>query len=251
MSVLTRMFSRLNRIIRPAPAKRTANPHTEATVLYTQYRKVARPAAQPGQTLMGKAAIQSLPSFTGLEINQIEVVLTETGAVKACAALRAAQIVGFDTESKPIFTKTDKPHQGPHLIQLCTQERAYLFPVRHNTLPTPLRELLADPKVIKTGFDLRSDLALLKTNHQLQCDGVRDLVPLFRRSGYRNTIGAVQAVALLFGQYYRKSKSAKMSNWAAPTLNESQQRYAANDAYVPLRVYMALRTRRREGLAAL
>ncbi|MDN3575220.1 3'-5' exonuclease [Chitinimonas viridis] len=187
-----------------------------------------------------KAAIQAMPEFLGLQREAIVVVEDEASAASACAALQAAGVVGFDTESKPTFNKGEQS-QGPHLIQLSTAECAYLFPVRNNQVPTALRELLMSPKVIKVGFDLRSDKAQMAANLKLHCQGIDDLVSVFRKQGYRNTIGAVQAVAILFGQHYRKSKSAKMSNWAAPQLNDSQQRYAANDAYVALRVYQALR----------
>jgi RNA polymerase sigma factor for flagellar operon FliA len=194
---------------------------------------------------MGKATIQAFPPFAGLELPQITLVEDAAGAEAACAALRAAGTVGFDTESKPTFNKGETP-QGPHLIQLSTVNHAYLFPVRGPLHPA-LVALLGDSQIIKVGFDLRSDLAMLQSNAGLRCSGVQDLVAVFRKAGYRNTVGAVQAVALLFRQQYRKSKSAKMSNWAAPRLSESQQRYAANDAYVALIVYRALKVRHSAG----
>jgi RNA polymerase sigma factor for flagellar operon FliA len=51
----------------------------------------------------------------------------------------------------------------------------------------------------------------------------------------------VQAVARVFGQYFRKSKKLSTSNWGAKVLSEAQQVYAANDAWVALRIYQALR----------
>ncbi|PHV11355.1 3'-5' exonuclease [Chitinimonas sp. BJB300] len=193
-----------------------------------------------GPQILTKEAIQAMPDFTGLPLEAIEVVQTSTAIAAACADMRKAGLLGFDTESKPTFNKGD-PAQGPHLIQLCTATRAYLFPIQGNTLPAPLRDLLVAPDIRKIGFDLRSDISLLASNHKLQCQGIDDLAGRFRKAGYRNTVGAVQAVAIMFGQHYRKSKSAKMSNWAVPNLSVSQRRYAANDAYVALRVYLALK----------
>ncbi|GAB3244786.1 3'-5' exonuclease [Chitinimonas naiadis] len=202
--------------------------------------EAVRAKPKPRPVLLTKSDIQALPDFPGLTLDSISVVESPEAIAAACLALTQAGLVGFDTESKPTFNKGEAA-QGPHLIQLSTATQGYLFPVRDNRLPAPLRELLESPKVRKIGFDLRSDIAMLGTNVGVHCQGVDDLVSRFRKQGYSNTVGAVQAVALLFRQHYRKSKSAKMSNWAAPRLSESQQRYAANDAYVALRVYDALK----------
>ncbi|MNR62458.1 Ribonuclease D [compost metagenome] len=48
-------------------------------------------------------------------------------------------------------------------------------------------------------------------------------------------------MARVFGQYFRKSKKQSTSNWGAKVLSEAQQGYAANDAWVALRIYQALR----------
>lgn len=184
-----------------------------------------------------------MPDFRGLAKAAISLIDTEDAAREACAVLSAAGVVGFDTESRPTFNKGEHA-QGPHLIQLSTQAHAYLFPAPNNVLPATLRTLLESASVRKVGFDLRSDLAMLRANFGIECRGIDDLVTRFKKLGYRNTVGAVQAVALLTGTHYRKSKSAKMSNWAAPTLTDSQQLYAANDAYVALRCYQLLEKQR-------
>ncbi|QDQ28475.1 3'-5' exonuclease domain-containing protein 2 [Chitinimonas arctica] len=186
-----------------------------------------------------KAAILAMPPFAGLPLAAIEVVQTSEAAERACKVLAQAGTIGFDTESKPTFQKGEQS-QGPHLIQLSTATQAFLFPVLDGSIAAPLRALLESEQVVKVGFDLRSDKAQMAANLALRCQGVQDLVPLFRKAGYRNTVGAVQAVALLFGQHYAKSKSVKMSNWATASLSVKQQRYAANDAYVALRAYLAL-----------
>ncbi|WP_374347128.1 3'-5' exonuclease [Chitinimonas sp.] len=260
MSALSRLFARFSGLFKrsaPVATRDTARKSDSRSGRSSRSRSAgssgsangtsASGSSQPRRNLMGKATIQALPTFQGFEIDDIEVVQGEQAVAEACAVLRAAGTLGFDTESRPTFKKGEAP-QGPHLVQLCTNQRAYLFPLRI-TMPAALRELLADRSIRKVGFDLRSDLALLDANFGLRCGGVEDLVPLFRRAGYRNTVGAVQAVAILFRQHYRKSKSAKMSNWAAAQLNDSQQRYAANDAYVALRAYQALRERARRPAA--
>lgn len=227
MKLLSRLWHSLRARLRPSTHQDTI-PDTPP--------RVRQPKPRP--VLLDKEAIRALPDFAGLPLDAIAVVQSPAEVAEACAVLRRDGLLGFDTESKPTFQKGEHA-QGPHLVQLSTATRAYLFPLG-DKVPAPLAELLAAPEVRKIGFDLRSDLALLAGNHGVHCHGVEDLVGRFRRLGYTQTVGAVQAVALLFKQHYRKSKSVKMSNWAAPELNVGQRRYAANDAYVALRVYLAL-----------
>lgn len=234
MKFLQAILALLRRNKRPAPATEAAQAAAAPAA-----RRPAGGGRKPRPQLLDKEAIRALPDFSGLPLDAIEVLSEPAAIAAACAALRQAGPLGFDTESKPTFNKGEHA-QGPHLIQLATATRAYLFPLGQGALPAPLAQLLAAPEVRKIGFDLRSDLVMLAGNHGVHCQGVDDLVSHFKRRGYAHTVGAVQAVGLLFGQHYRKSKSAKMSNWASTELSISQRRYAANDAYVALRVYLAL-----------
>jgi len=69
-----------------------------------------------------------LPLYPGIGLERIVLVDSEALAEVASAALLAADVIGLDTESKPTFLKGEES-TGPHLIQLATDERAYLFPV--------------------------------------------------------------------------------------------------------------------------
>jgi ribonuclease D len=69
---------------------------------------------------------------------------------------------------------------------------------------------------------------------------VLDLNQVFRKDGYANSTGARAAVAIMFEQKFHKSKKITTSNWAERQLTERQLLYAANDAYVALRVHTAL-----------
>ena len=76
----------------------------------------------------GPAADAVLPPYRGIAL--ADVVLVDSVAADAAAArdLLAADAVGFDTESKPTFAKGEVS-TGPHLVQLATDGRAYLYPV--------------------------------------------------------------------------------------------------------------------------
>ncbi|WP_062790505.1 3'-5' exonuclease [Aquitalea pelogenes] len=162
------------------------------------------------------------------------------GRCHACPV--GSAVLGFDTESKPTFRKGEES-DGPHLIQLADSQCAWLVPVVKGVLPEEIKALLADPARPLVGFDLVSDRALLKSRLGVECGGLIDLGNLLPSDDARITVGAVQAVARLFGQYFRKSKKLSTTNWSRLPLSPAQQAYAGNDAWVALRVYQELQAR--------
>lgn len=185
--------------------------------------------------------IKALPEFAGLALPQITLVQDETALEAAVTRLAAEPVLGFDTESRPTFHKGQQP-TGPHLVQLATADHAWLFPLGEGPMPAALAALLARPGLTLAGFDLSSDRAHLKNRFGVTDLALLDLGNLFHCEDKRLTIGAVQAVAQLFGQYFRKSKKVSTSNWSLRQLSEAQQRYAANDAWVAYRVWQALQS---------
>ena len=188
---------------------------------------------------LSRDEIKTLPLFPALGPAQITVV-DRAALPDALAALRAARVAGFDTESRPTFRKGEEA-TGPHLIQLATSDHAYLFPVSDAEVLAALGALLASGEVLVVGFDLRSDKRHLRDRFGIECKALLDVGSLFQSDSPTITVGAVQAVARVFGQYFRKSKKLSTSNWGAKVLSEAQQVYAANDAWVALRIYQALR----------
>lgn len=196
---------------------------------------------RPSPSVLSKDDIRALPPFAGLQRQAIELIEAVTLA-DACRHLASHAVLGFDTESRPTFRVGEVP-TGPHLLQLATEDAAFLFPLETLGDLAPLRALLAARTVRKVGFDLKSDRALLKAKLDIECENLVDLGTLFRAAGARHTVGAVQAVAQLFGQSFRKSKKLSTSNWSRLPLSDAQCEYAGNDAYVALRVYLALDAR--------
>jgi ribonuclease D len=182
---------------------------------------------------------EDLPPYEGIALADIVLVKTEAEAAQALAALSGADVVGFDTESKPTFAKGEES-TGPHLVQLATDNVAYLFQVG----ATPdlasvevLRAVLESPAILKVGFGLGDDLRRLRAKLGIDTENVVDLSTTLRRRGERNTLGAKTAVARFFGQRLAKSKRITTTNWALPRLSEQQIRYAADDAHVALKIY--------------
>ena len=183
-------------------------------------------------------ATADLPLYQGISLADVTLVVSPMLADEARAALLAADAIGFDTESKPTFLKGEVS-TGPHLVQLATEARAWLFPVARLPGSAALRAVLESPAVIKVGFGLGNDRSALKSRLGIEIRNVLDLGEVLRGAGHRGTVGAKVAVAHFFGQKLQKSKKTGTSNWAAAQLSERQLLYAANDAHVALRLYRA------------
>ena len=186
-----------------------------------------------------KEAIALLPLFERLDLNRITLVRTGEQAQQAQAALAKAKAWGFDTESKPTF-KVGETSDGPHVLQLATAERAWVFQLHDPACCNVAAQLLALPHIAKVGFGLGDDIKRIMQKLGVEPAGVVELNAIFRQRGYRKDMGVKAAVAVLFGQRFIKSKKASTSNWANERLSESQLIYAANDAYAAYRVWEAL-----------
>ena len=182
---------------------------------------------------------EDLPPYEGITLDDIVLVKTGAEAAQALADLSNADVVGFDTESKPTFAKGEES-TGPHLVQLATESTAYLFQIGAKPQPAEvdvLRAVLESPAILKVGFGLGDDLRRLRAKLGIETQNVVDLSTTLRRRGERNTLGAKTAVARFFGQRLAKSKRITTTNWALPRLSEQQIRYAADDAHVALKIY--------------
>jgi ribonuclease D len=143
-----------------------------------------------------------------------------------------------DTESKPTFLKGEAS-TGPHLVQLATDNRAYLFSISQSREMPALKAILESPRLLKVGFGLGNDRSALKSQLDIDATNLLDLGAVLRGPDHRGTVGAKVAVAHFFGQRLQKSKKIGTSNWSNPRLTERQLLYAANDAHVALLVYRA------------
>jgi len=198
-------------------------------------------------------AEDDLPPYEGIALADVRLVRSRQDADGALAALLASDAIGFDTESKPTFQKGEQS-TGPHLVQLATDQHAYLFQIgaRPAVAPAPsasdaaapsaipgidvLRAVLESPAILKVGFGLGDDLRRLRAKLGIETRNVLDLSTALRR-GERNALGAKTAVARFFGKRLQKSRKITTTNWALPRLSDKQILYAADDAHVALRIY--------------
>ena len=186
-----------------------------------------------------KDAIALLPPFERLGLDRITLVCTGVKAQEAQAQLLKATAWGFDTESKPTF-KVGEQSDGPHVLQLSTAERAWVFQLHDPECRAVAAALLAQPGIVKAGFGLGDDRKRIVHKLGIEPQGILELNTIFHQRGYRKDMGVKGAVAVLFNERFIKSKKAATSNWANARLSESQLVYAANDAYAAIRVWERL-----------
>ncbi|HEX8614633.1 MAG TPA: 3'-5' exonuclease [Telluria sp.] len=194
-----------------------------------------------------------LPPYDGITMESVRMVRSEQDAAEALAALASTDVLGFDTESKPTFLKGEQS-TGPHLVQLATDEVAYLFQIGARPAADAavgvLKAVLESKTILKVGFGLKDDILRLQSKLGIDAHNVLDLSNALRK-GERNTLGAKTAVARFFGQKLQKSKKITTTNWSLARLSDKQILYAADDAHVALRVYRRWRADQAAAKAAL
>lgn len=191
----------------------------------------------PISALPSKEYIQSLPRFQNIALENIVVINTVQQCQNIEAELKIAAVLGFDSESKPTFHKDDV-QTGPHLIQLATFEKAYLFQVSDEILNF-LKPIFENKDQIKVGFGLKNDAHLFRKKG-IELYSIIELSKCFKSFGFNNPVGIKNAIALLFKVNFPKSKSVSTSNWARKTLTTPQIEYAAADAYAAVLIFEEL-----------
>jgi ribonuclease D len=119
-------------------------------------------------------------------------------------------------------------------------EKAFIFQSHFVESHPVIIDALKSAELTKIGFGLGGDLHQISQRFGIRPASIVDLDRSFRKLGYRNSIGAKSAVAMLFQRKLLKSKSITTSNWSARELSERQLLYAANDAYAAIRIFRAL-----------
>ncbi len=189
------------------------------------------------QTLPSKEQIQELPLFQNLPLQHIHLI----NSIEQCLALeqelKSCAFLGFDTESKPTF-KVGEVSTGPHLIQLASQDKAYLFQINPEILAF-LKPVFENRDQVKVGFGLKNDAHLFRKKG-IELNSVIELSKCFSAFGFPNPMGLKNAMALLFQVNFPKSKKISTSNWARKILTPHQIQYAAADAYAPVLVFEKL-----------
>lgn len=168
----------------------------------------------------------------------VEVIDSEEAMSAAIADLEKETLLGFDTETKPVF----KPgiSYPPALVQLAGEHRAYIFQLQKLKHLDGLLRIFSNARIIKAGIALADDLKKLQEVRAFTAAGFAEVGDLARKLGIAQT-GLRSLAGLVLG--YRVSKREQRSNWARAQLTPAQITYAATDAWVSRELYIALSQR--------
>ena len=150
--------------------------------------------------------------------------------------LRKQKVLGFDTETRPVFSP-DQPHHPTALLQLSGANRAFLFRLNMIGLPGKLRGILSIPGIVKVGAATCDDVRGLQRIAPFAPASFIDLQKIVADYGISDR-SVKKMAAIILG--VRISKAQQLSNWEAEELSDSQMLYAATDAWVCREMYKTL-----------
>lgn len=193
--------------------------------------------------------IKSLPNqkitITNEEINElplsafegkVEVISEEDQLEQAFHEITKTNVVGFDTETRPVFVRGHQHNVA--LMQIALANKVFLVRLKTTGITPHIVDFLQNESILKVGVALRDDIKALQRLKRFEPAGVFELTDLTRQLGFQ-VEGVKKLTGLLLG--FRISKSAQTSNWEAEQLNEKQISYAATDAWVCLKIYEQLK----------
>mgnify|MGYP001685405523 FL=1 len=166
---------------------------------------------------------------------QIELIDSPDEVDKAVKYLLRSKVVGFDTESKPSFTKGKSNKIA--LMQISTKKRCFLFRLQMIGKNQRLKEFLENENIKKIGVAIHGDLRNLRVWSKFEPKNFVDLQNIVGDYGIEE-LGLQKIYAIVFGR--KISKSQQLSNWEAKILNRAQQIYAATDAWACRQIYLKL-----------
>ncbi len=118
-------------------------------------------------------------TITHEEINELplgafegEVTLVDDAQhlAKAFAEISRHRMVGFDTETKPVFVRG---HQNKvALMQIALHDKVFLIRINHTGLQPEIIQFLENENILKAGVALRDDIKALQRLKRFEPKGV-------------------------------------------------------------------------------
>jgi ribonuclease D len=179
---------------------------------------------------INKDEINLLPLYSFGE--SIVIASNEMQINHALEHLSKCSIVGFDTESKPVYKKGQFNHVS--LVQLALNDTVYLLRIAKTGLVPALVRFFEDESIAKVGIAIEDDLNALQKRNAFRPAAFYDLNRIAEQHGFKN-IGAKNLTAMVLG--LRISKRQQRSNWENARLTDGQIAYAATDAWICQAIY--------------
>ena len=150
--------------------------------------------------------------------------------------LSSQRLIGFDTETKPVF-QAHQPRHHTALLQLSSETEAFLFRLHELGLPQAVADIMADPYITKIGAAVHEDIVGLQHYCPFEPHRFMDLQSFGGDYGIKEK-SVRKMAAIILG--CKVSKAQQCSNWEADPLSEAQLLYAATDAWICVKMYKAL-----------
>lgn len=157
--------------------------------------------------------------------------------------------IGFDCEWNVNLIRTKTIVQKVSLIQIAHQDNVYLFHLKKRAhLPRHLKTLLECNDVVKIGRSVKQDLMKLSRDYAISeasydTFAFIELSSKYLELGYVDKLKGCSLQSLcqdVFGKYLPKPVGIRCGDWESSDLTKEQREYAANDAYVALRLNVAM-----------
>lgn len=177
-----------------------------------------------------KEAIHTLPQV--LFPGRIIVVTTEKMAEKAVKFLLTQDILGVDTETRPVFRKGQSYQVS--LFQVATKEVCFLFRLNMLGITPAIKLLLENTKTKMIGLSWHDDLLMLHKRSDFEKGYFIDLQDIVGELGIKD-LSLQKLYANIFHQ--KISKRQRLTNWDQENLTDKQKLYAATDAWACIMLY--------------
>lgn len=177
-----------------------------------------------------KEAIHTLPQV--LFPGRIIVVTTEKMAEKAVKFLLTQDILGVDTETRPVFRKGQSYQVS--LLQVATKEVCFLFRLNILGITPAIKLLLENTQTKMIGLSWHDDLLMLHRRSEFEKGYFIDLQDIVGELGIKD-LSLQKLYANIFHQ--KISKRQRLTNWDQENLTDKQKLYAATDAWACIMLY--------------
>jgi ribonuclease D len=179
---------------------------------------------------LNQLSVETLPA-------DVEVVETEERLAEVLQKLQQEAVIGFDTETKPVFAKGKRNKVA--LLQVASSDACYLIRLNKLGFPQSLLDFFNNEDILKVGLSIKDDFLMLRARDSgLDPKGFVELQSFVKNYGILDN--SLQKIyAILFEK--KLSKAQRLSNWEADELSMGQKSYAALDALACLRIYQELK----------
>ena len=163
---------------------------------------------------------------------RIITIINENDADKAVDYLLSCDILGVDTETRPMFRKGEQHKVA--LLQVASRDTCFLFRLNDIGIPPSVIRLLEDCTVPKIGLSWHDDLLSLHRRVEFNPGYFVDLQDIVKEIGIKD-LSLQKLYANIFHQ--KISKRQRLTNWEAEVLSDRQKLYAATDAWACIKLY--------------